>query len=177
MSSFFTILLIGISLSMDAFSLALVYGIIGMSKKEKIILSIIVGIYHFFMPLIGLYFGTLIDNISFINLHIIASIILIYIGIDLIISNIKKEEILTISNLGFLMFGLSVSIDSLTVGIGLKAITSNYLISSITFSVSSLLFTYLGLILGNIIGKKIGNYAKIIGGIILIIIAIIMFIK
>ena len=133
MSSFFTILLIGISLSMDAFSLALAYGLIGMNKKQKMILSIIVGIYHFIMPLIGLILGTIIDNISFINLHIIASIILIYIGIDLIISNLKEEDTLTISKTGFLMFGLSVSIDSLTVGIGLKAITNSYLLSSIIF--------------------------------------------
>lgn len=177
MSSFFTILLIGISLSMDAFSLALVYGIIGMKKEEKIILSLIVGIYHFIMPLIGLYFGTLIDEISFINLHIISSIILLYIGIDLIISNYKEENNLTVSILGFIMFGLSVSIDSLTIGIGLKAITNDYLISSLIFSTSSLIFTYIGLLFGNIIGNKIGTYAKTIGGIVLIIIAIIMFIK
>ena len=177
MASFFTILLIGISLSMDAFSLALVYGMIGISNKQKILLSINVGIYHFLMPLIGLKFGLFIDSISFINLHIISSIILIYIGIDLIVSNFKEDGTLIISLLGFIMFGLSVSIDSLTVGIGLKAITNNYLISAIIFSLSSLVFTYLGLILGNTIGKRIGKYAKLLGGITLIIIAIILFIS
>mgnify|MGYP003297097387 CR=1 FL=1 len=40
MSSFFTILLIGISLSMDAFSLALVYGIFLYSKKRKLLLKV-----------------------------------------------------------------------------------------------------------------------------------------
>ena len=177
MSSFFTIILIGISLSMDAFSLALVYGMIGIPNKKKIILSLIVGVYHFIMPLIGLTLGIFIDNISFINLHIIASIILIYIGIDLIISNFKEEETLSINKTGFLMFGLSVSIDSLTVGIGLKAITDSLILSSVVFSICSCLFTYIGLILGNIIGNKIGTYSKIVGGIILIIIAIIMFVK
>ena len=177
MSSFFTIFLIGISLSMDAFSLALVYGMIKIPKKKKILLSLIVGMYHFIMPLIGLIVGTFIDNISFINLHIIASIILIYIGIDLIISNFKEEDNLSVSKTGLFMFGLSVSIDSLTVGIGLKALTNNYLLSSIIFAICSSLFTYLGLILGNIIGNKIGTYSKIVGGIILIVIAIIMFVK
>lgn len=177
MSSFFTILLIGISLSMDAFSLALVYGMQGMTKKQKIFLSIIVGIYHFIMPLIGLIFGTILDNINLISIDIIATLILIYIGIDLIISNSKKEDRLEITKIGFLIFGLSVSIDSLTIGIGLKAITNNYLISSIIFSLTSLIFTYLGLTLGNIIGNKIGSYSKIIGGSVLIIIAIILFIR
>ena len=177
MSSFFTILLIGISLSMDAFSLALVYGMQGMSKKQKIFLSIIVGIYHFIMPLIGLTFGTILSNINLISIDIIATLILIYIGIDLIISNFKKEDKLEINKLGFLIFGLSVSIDSLTIGIGLKAITNNYLLSSTIFSITSLTFTYLGLILGNIISNKIGSYSKVIGGIVLIIIAIILFLQ
>ena len=175
MSSFFYILLIGISLSMDAFSLALIYGMQGMSKKEKLFLSLIVGIYHFIMPLIGLTFGTILDNINIISIDIVATLILIYIGIDLIISNSKKEDRLEISKIGFLIFGLSVSIDSLTIGIGLKAITDNYIISSIIFSLTSLIFTYLGLSLGNIIGNKIGSYSKIIGGSVLIIISILLF--
>ena len=154
MASFFTIFLIGISLSMDAFSLALIYGMTGMSDKKNALLTLIVGIYHFIMPLIGLMLGILIDNISFINLHIIASIILMYIGIDLIISNFKEEDTISISKLGLLMFGLSVSIDSLTVGIGLKAITCHYILAPVIFSICSSLFTYLGLLLGNIIGNK-----------------------
>lgn len=177
MSQILTTILIGISLSMDAFSLSLAYGMIGINNKQKIILSVIVGMYHFIMPLIGLAIGIFIDNISFINLHIISGIILLYIGIDFIISKFKSEEKLIISILGFIMFGLSVSIDSFTIGIGLKVITNNYLLSAIIFSISSLLFTYLGLILGNIIEKKIGSYSKILGGTILIIIAIIMFIN
>lgn len=177
MSSFFTILLIGISLSMDAFSLALVYGMSRLTFKEKLTLSLIVGIYHFIMPLIGLNFGLIISKIDIISINLIASIILGYIGIDLIISNLKEEETITINKIGFLIFGLSVSIDSLSVGIGLKAITDNYFSASIIFSLSSLTFTYLGLLLGNIIGKKIGTYSKTLGGFILIIIAIIIFIK
>ena len=175
MASFFTILLIGISLSMDAFSLALVYGMIGMSDKKKMFLTIIVGIYHFIMPLIGLGLGIFIDNISFINLHFIASIILMYIGIDLIISSFKDGDTVSLGKIGLLMFGLSVSIDSLMVGIGLKAITSHCLLSPIVFSICSSLFTYLGLVLGNIIGNKVGTYSKIVGGIVLIVMAIIMF--
>ena len=147
-----------------------------LTKKQKITVSLIVGIYHFIMPLIGLSFGTILNNINIISIDIIAAIILIYIGIDLIISNSKKEDRLEVNRVGFLMFGLSVSIDSLTVGIGLKAITNNIILSPITFSITSAIFTYLGITLGNLIGDKLGSYSKIIGGIILIIIAILMFI-
>ena len=177
MASLITIILIGISLSMDAFSLSLAYGMTTLSQKEKISLTIIVGIYHFIMPLIGLNFGTILSKINLISIDLIATIILAYIGIDLIISNTKEEEKPLITIPGFFLFGLSVSIDSLSVGIGLKAITNSYYLSSIIFSISSATFTYLGLTLGAILGKKIGSYSKTIGGIILIIIAILIFLK
>jgi len=175
MSSFFTLLLIAISLSMDAFSLALVYGIILYSKKRKFILSLIVGIYHFFMPLIGMIFGNILGKINIISLDLVSFLILLYIGIDLILSTLKKEDKISTNNFGLIIFGLSVSLDSLTLGIGLNSITNNYLLASTTFSITSLIFTYLGLNLGNVIGNKIGSYSKIVGGIVLIIIAIILF--
>ena len=75
MSSFITILLIGISLSMDAFSLALAYGMTSIKEKEKILLSLIVGAYHFIMPLIGLNFGFLLSKINLISIDLIATII------------------------------------------------------------------------------------------------------
>lgn len=174
MNSLLTIILIGISLSMDAFSLSLVYGMAKITGRKKIVLSLIVGIYHFFMPLIGLQFGTIINNLNIVSLDLIASLILMYIGIDLIRSNYNDSE-LTVSMIGFIIFGLSVSIDSLSVGIGLRAITDNYYLSSIVFSLSSLIFTYLGLVLGNIIGDKVGEYSKTIGGIILIVIAFLLY--
>ena len=177
MASFITLLLIGISLSMDAFSLTLAYGMTSIKKKEKVFLSLIVGAYHFIMPLIGLNFSSLLSKINLISIDLIATIILSYIGIDLIISSSKEEDKPIISIAGFLLFGLSVSIDSLSVGIGLKAVTSSFYLASIIFSLTSGIFTYLGLSLGNILGKKFGSYSKMIGGIILIIIAIIIFLK
>lgn len=38
---------------MDAFALALSYGIIKVSNIKAILTAIIVGIFHFFMPLLG----------------------------------------------------------------------------------------------------------------------------
>ena len=123
------------------------------------------------MPLIGLLLALVISNLKLINFNIIAVIILIYIGIDLILSNFKEKT--TVKN-NYLLFGLSVSIDSLSLGIGLKAITNNYLLAAIVFSICSFTFTYLGLMLGNTIANKLQSYSRLFGGIMLIIIAIIM---
>ncbi len=163
---------------MDAFSLALVYGTQGIKKKDKIILSLIVGIYHFIMPLIGLSIGMYITSKIIINTNILVGVILSLIAIEMIISSFKNTEekfLLTIP--GYLVFGLSVSIDSLTTGIGLPAITGNYLLSSTIFSVTSLIFTYLGLNLGNILNQKYGKISTVLGGSILFVLGIIYIFK
>ena len=45
---FLTILIVAISVSMDAFSLSLLYGTLNLRKEEIIKLSIMVGIFHFY---------------------------------------------------------------------------------------------------------------------------------
>ena len=168
-----TIVLIAISLSMDAFSLALLYGTGGVKKKEKIILSVIVGIYHFIMPLIGLCIGSFVTSKIIFSSDILVGIILCLIAIEMLISSFKvKEEKFLLSIPGFIIFGLSVSIDSLTTGIGLPAITNRYVLSCIIFSITSLIFTFLGLNLGNVLNQKYGKISTIMGGSILLMLGI-----
>lgn len=165
--------IIAISLSMDAFSLSLIYGTGKINNKDKLLLSIIVGTYHFIMPLIGLLIGNIIIKKINFNPNIVVGIILSLIGLEMIISSFKgKKETFLYSTYGFFIFGLSVSIDSLTTGIGLMGITSLPLVASIIFALTSFSFTYLGLNIGNFISIKYGNIATIIGGIILILVGL-----
>ena len=127
MNAIISTIIVGVSLSMDAFSLALAYGTVGLSNKNKIILSIIVGCFHFFMPLMGLIFGNIITTHFIIHVNVMVAVIFGIIGAEMIISSVKDEEIrVLISIIGFLLFGLSVSIDSFTTGIGLEVINNNY---------------------------------------------------
>lgn len=168
------ILTIAVSLSMDAFSLSLAYGTFGLSKCEMLKLSIIVGVYHFFMPLLGLLVGKIFLHIFPINPDVIVFIVLLFIGIQMIIESLKHEKIEKKTYFfELLIFGLAVSIDSFSVGIGLSSISSHYIICAIIFSISSLLFTYLGLNLGKIINHIVGKISTIIGGLVLMVIGII----
>lgn len=168
------LLTIAVSLSMDAFSLSLAYGTLNLDKRTINLLSIIVGLYHFFMPLIGMFLGRIILNFIHIKPDIVVFIVLMFIGIQMIIESFKKEEKLEVlSKTELFLFGLAVSIDSFSVGIGLNTITSNYIFAAIIFSLSALIFTYLGLNLGKKISEMIGKIATFFGGITLIIIAFI----
>lgn len=171
---FLMIITIAVSLSMDAFSLSLAYGTFGLTGKEMFKLSTIVGIYHFFMPLLGLLVGKIFLKIFPINPDLIVFIVLIFIGGQMIIESLKQEKLERKTTfLELLVFGLAVSIDSFSVGIGLGSISSRYLVCSVIFSLTSFLFTYLGLSLGKFINHIIGKISTILGGITLIIIGII----
>ena len=171
--SIYIILTIAVSLSMDAFSLSLAYGTLNLEKKYIRKTAIIVGIYHFFMPLIGLTIGNMILKIVPIQPNIIICIVLTFIGIEMIIDSFKKEDNVHLMTLKeMILFGLAVSLDSFSVGVGLETLTNNYIISVSMFSLSSFIFTYIGLTIGKKINNLIGPISTIIGGLILIIIGI-----
>lgn len=172
------LIIIAVTLSMDAFSLSLAYGTLGLEKKQINLLSIIVGIYHFIMPQIGNFLGLIILNIIKIKPNIIVFVIFLVIGIQMIIESFKKEkEITSMKTSQMVLFGLAVSIDSFSVGVGLNAITNKYLMASLIFSLVSAFFTYLGLRIGKYINEKIGKISTIIGGIIILIFGILYLFK
>ncbi len=168
-----TTIIIAISLSMDAFSLSIAYGTLNLRKKEIYILSLIVGIYHFVMPQIGNIIGTKILEILKIEPNIIVFLVLFLIGLQMILETLKEEKNVKRMNIKeMLLFGFAVSIDSFSVGIGLKTICNNIILSSIVFSLTSYIFTNLGLKLGKKINEIIGKISTLIGGITLMIIGL-----
>lgn len=167
------IILIAVSLSMDAFSLSLAYGTLNINKKSIYTLSTIVAIYHFFMPILGINIGKIIIDILPIKPTTIVFIVLFLIGIQMIIETTKKEQnIKALTKIEMFLFGLAVSIDSFSVGISLNTITNQHIISAITFSITSFIFTFLGLSIGKKVNNIIGKISTLLGGIMLIIIGI-----
>ena len=169
----FIILVIAISLSMDAFSLSLAYGTLDIEKKNMYTLSIIVGVYHFFMPLIGYFIGSNFIKFLPVASNFVVFIILTLIGLEMIIDTIRKaEELKVMKNYSMIIFGLTVSIDSFSVGLGLDTISKNILLSSLIFSITSFVFTITGLFIGKKINQIFGRISTLIGGCVLILIAI-----
>lgn len=167
------IIMLAISLSMDAFSLSLAYGTSNLNRTVELELSGIVGLFHFFMPLTGLQFGHIIFNYIPIRTNIIVFLILVFIGFQMLVDSLKEETIKReFKLLDLILFAFAVSLDSFSLGISLYSITTKYVLSCSIFMLSSSIFTYIGLKMGKIIENKLGTYAQILGGIILIIIGI-----
>lgn len=168
-----TTLVIAVSISMDAFSLSLAYGTLNLLPKQIKKLSLIVGIFHFIMPLLGLIAGEYIITKFSLPSHLVLAIIFSFIGVEMIVSSFRKKEKFMLLDLkGLFLFGFTVSIDSFSVGAGIKAFSNNYIMSSFIFFVTSFLFTYLGLHIGKKINEKVGFISTILGGVVIIIVGI-----
>ncbi len=162
-------LTIAVSLSMDTFSLSLAYGTLNMPKRQKYMLSIIVGFFHFFMPLIGFVVGSYILNFIKIDPEIIVGVILVFIGFQMVAENFKDEsEMKNMKIIDLFLFAFAVSIDSFSIGLTLNMISQNYLFSATSFAFCSFIFTFVGLTIGNKVQKSLGEIATTIGGVILI---------
>lgn len=153
---------------MDAFSLAIAYGTNNIEKKRSIMLSASVGLFHFFMPTLGNIIGNNYFQSLIVNSNIVVGIIFLVLSLDMIFSLKEEKEIIITNIISIIIFSLTVSIDSFSVGIAMGITNSNILISSIIFSITSFLFTMLGLSIGKYLSKQIGTKATIFGIIILI---------
>lgn len=171
--SIFIIILLAVTLSMDAFSLALIYGTLNLNRNIENKISILVGIFHFIMPILGYKIGEILLEYLKVNTDILVGIIFIILGIEMILSISKEERIKVLTNIfSLIVFALTVSIDSFSVGISFGVTKTNILLSCIIFSIVSSLFTHLGLRLGKRINDKFGNITVLISSIILIFLGI-----
>lgn len=158
-----TIIIIGLSISVDAFSLSLAYGLMNISKRTIILTSFLVGIFHFIMPLLGFNLGSIILKYLNIESKYVLLLILILILIEMIRSLKENQKEYELNIINIITFAFLVSIDSFTIGIGLNYITNNLYIASIIFSIMSFTFTLLGFLLGKYLSIKAQNYAKYFG--------------
>ncbi len=173
MKELLILLIIGISLSIDAFSVSTVIGMYNPSVKKCMTTSITVGIFHFIMPLLGVLLSYQITKYLYINTDLLLGLILLLIALQMFIEYIKPtNKEISLGNKGIFLFAFGVSLDSFSVGIGLKAVTENLLLSSTIFSLCSFSFTFLGLTLGKYINKLLKKYSYLIGTIFLCILGI-----
>ncbi len=178
-------ILLGCGLAMDAFSVSLANGLNEKNMKNRKMIGI-AGVFALFqglMPMIGwVCVHTVLQYFQVLEKFIpwIALILLCIIGGKMLYDGIKhKEECepVKLSIGGLLLQGVATSIDALSVGFTIAehpwqmALASVLIISLVTF-----IICMLGLFLGKIFGTKLSGKATIIGGVILILIGIEIFV-
>lgn len=181
--SFAELLVIGLALSADAFAVSVTNGLCMMKIKKTQMLqtAFAFGFFQGFMPFLGYVLGnafyTYISRID----HWIALIFLGVIGAKAIVEAIgEKDEECTVKPFSYsLLFvqAVATSIDAFVVGITLAAMGADIMLSISIIAVVTFVISYIGIWIGKLFGAYFGKKAEIIGGVLLILLGVKIFVE
>ena len=183
-------LLLGVGLAMDAFSVSVADGLAetGMKKRKELLISGAFGFFQFFMPLVGwILVKTIVSIFSVLEKFIpwIALILLCYLGGKMITEALKgtaEDEnpaaAAAVTPKNLLVQAVATSIDALSVGFTMEsydiimALGGSLIIGGVT-----MIMCIIALKIGKKIGSRFSGKATLVGGIILVLIGIEIFVK
>ena len=175
--SFLTILSIAVALSMDAFSVSICKGLTTKKFSIKTALScgIWFGVFQALMPLIGYFLGIQFESLITSIDHWIAFGLLFLIGVNMIREAFGDEDDKNTSkNDSKTMFLLAIatSIDALAIGVTFAFLQVMIWKSILIIGVTTFIFSFAGVAIGNFFGSKYSKPSSIVGGVILILIGV-----
>ncbi|MBN8433567.1 manganese efflux pump MntP [Priestia flexa] len=169
-SELITLVIMAFALGMDAFSVGLGMGLVRLRFRQIFYIGVIIGLFHIWMPLLGMFIGKLLSD----KLGMLATygggVLLLILGIQMIYSSFKRDEEPFIKPVGWglIIFALSVSLDSFSVGLSLGIFGARTFLTIMIFGVVSMLLTWLGLLFGRRVQGWLGSYSEALGGSILL---------
>ena len=160
------------ALGMDAFSLAIGMGMLGLRYKHIFKIGVTIGAFHVIMPFLGIVIGKFLSQYFGMVAILIGGVLLVALGIQMLysalFSNDEDGRTLQPVGIGLLLFALSVSVDSFSVGLSLGMIGAKTVITLLSFGFISMGLSWLGLIIGKKVQGYIGVYGELLGGCILL---------
>lgn len=175
--SLIQLIIISLSLALDAFSVSVVGGINSKTARIKHALKVafFFGSFQAFMPAIGWLLAEILENFISSYGHFIAFILLSVIGLKMIKESLEEEspdktKIYQTKTLILLSF--ATSIDALVVGITLDYLSLPFFLSITVIGVVTFILSFMGFLFGKKIGTFFGKRLEIIGGLVLILIGL-----
>ena len=182
----FTLLAISVALSMDAFSVSICKGLATkkFSFKTALLCGLWFGCFQALMPVIGYFLGAQFEHLITSFDHWIAFGLLLIIGVNMIREAMSEDESTdneqstvecSCACTGFktmLMMAIATSIDALAIGVSFAFLSVDIWKSVAVIGVTTFLFSFVGVKIGNIFGSRYSKAAEITGGVILILLGI-----
>ena len=179
----YELILFGIALGMDAFSAAIAIAIKKVNLEQKVKIIFAVGLLHCLLSSGGIILST-VFNYFFSNYYfletinkitsLIGALVLILLGVIMIAEGFKekKVEFNAIIEYSFFILSLSISIDALSAGFGLGMLGNNTIINCLVLGIIVSVMVMFGFLLGEKIGELVGEKAIMVGGVILLFLAL-----
>lgn len=176
--SFLEILLIALSMAMDAFAVCLGAGASPRINGHRPVfrLAFHFGLFQCLMPILGWLTGLTIARLIAGFDHWLAFGLLAFVGIRMIRAGLNPDGTNEMQDISrgwtLVMLSIAVSIDALAIGLSLALLGVSIWLPSLVIGIVTGAMSWLGLAIGNRLGRQYGKRAEISGGIILILLGI-----
>ncbi|WP_078393026.1 manganese efflux pump MntP [Shouchella patagoniensis] len=170
MHEFVTICIMAAALGMDAFSVTLGMGMMGLSRKQVFRIGVTIGAFHVFMPLLGIVTGKWLSNQFDVIATYIGGGLLLIIGLQMILASFSKHEEGKLKPVGWglFLFAIGVSLDSFSAGLSFGILGTSVIFTIAAIGVISMIMSWIGLIIGSKFHSYIGAYGELLGGLVLL---------
>jgi putative Mn2+ efflux pump MntP len=171
--SFPYILAIALALAMDAFAVSLSIGLSrpGLKPARFLRLALAFGLFQTGMTLIGAFAGeNLIKPIQSFD-HWVAAGLLTFVAVRMWYESSKPPHLRQgdpTRGVPLLILAVATSLDALAVGLSLAALHTSLLLPAAVIGLVAFLLTVAGVKLGPGLGRLVGRWAEILGGLILL---------
>jgi putative Mn2+ efflux pump MntP len=182
MVMFFTLLLMGVGLSMDAFAVSICKGLSmrKVNKKQCLVIGLFFGGFQALMPFIGWVLGSQFEQYITSIDHWIAFILLGFIGGKMVVEAIReKDEAVEVGKMDppldlkeMFILAIATSIDALAVGITFAFLQVPIVEAVSIIGITTFVISVIGVYVGNFFGNRYKKKAELAGGIILILIGL-----
>lgn len=167
-----TVILIGLALSMDAFSLGIGLGAQGLRWRDVGRLSLIISIFHLMLPLFGVWIGDVLYAHFGDIVQKITAVVMMFLGSQMIIKSIQYEVGIEpppfrAHLLQLVGFAFGVSVDALSVGLTLGTLGMTPVVPAAIFAMLSGALSIAGLYIGRQVNGRLGRYGQVAGGAVL----------
>ena len=182
MVMFFTLLLMGVGLSMDAFAVSICKGLSmrKVNKKQCLVIGLFFGGFQALTPFIGWVLGSQFEQYITSIDHWIAFILLGFIGGKMVVEAIReKDEAVEVGKMDppldlkeMFILAIATSIDALAVGITFAFLQVPIVEAVSIIGITTFVISVIGVYVGNFFGNRYKKKAELAGGIILILIGV-----
>jgi len=176
--SFLEVFLIAIGLAADAFAVSISAGSSNAAAGQRAVfrLSFHFGLFQFLMPIIGWLAGLSIERYIQAFDHWIVFGLLLWVAVHMILSAKTGNEPIVQQDpsRGMMLVILSVatSLDALAIGMSLALLRISIWYPAVVIGIVTGIVSFIGTLLGRYFSKKVGRQAAIMGGILLVLIAV-----
>ena len=181
-----TIILLAIGLAMDCFAVSVCKGLTsphGYVPRyiKHMLMALLFGIFHAGMPLIGYFAGSFFASFFERFAPWIALALLGFIGGKMIYDSLKGDDddshLADFSFLGLLSLAFATSMDTLATGVIFIPHPEVLWLAVGVIALTCFVFSMTGFVIGHLVGTRLRINVTILGGVILILIGVKIFIE